>query len=206
VRRLHVSVPLVAAALAALFVSTVPSSSFPVPPMGLDPTQARQDAFSAPVCCYRNGYTPTPATVPPATTTTVLHSAPTSSTGPVATTASPRATVPRGATAGPVSKHLVAVASSGTGSSGTGCPASIVALIESVWGSAAPWAVRIAWRESRCQPNAYNRSGAEGLFQLLGHADLLAAVGCPGRWADASCNIRAAFLLYQESGTRPWAL
>jgi hypothetical protein len=87
-----------------------------------------------------------------------------------------------------------------------GCPASIVALIRSVWTRDADWAIRIAWRESRCQPGAHNgHSSAAGLFELLGHADMYRAVGCsPSQWAEASCNTRAAFLLYQGSGRGPW--
>ena len=63
-------------------------------------------------------------------------------------------------------------------------------------------------RESGCDPNALNRSsGAAGLFQLLGHGDLIAA--CPYLWRspfDAYCNAWAARQLYNGSGLAPWAL
>jgi hypothetical protein len=65
-------------------------------------------------------------------------------------------------------------------------------------------ATAIAWRESRCQPSAYNRSGASGLFQLLGHEDLVRAVCMNGDVFDAECNIQAAYMLYRSSGWGPW--
>ena len=83
---------------------------------------------------------------------------------------------------------------------GTGC--AYASLIRSIWQRDAEWAIGIAWRESRCIPTAYNPSGAEGLFQLLGHGDLMA--GCS--WSDPACNTRAAWRLYEGSGRRPWAL
>jgi hypothetical protein len=90
-----------------------------------------------------------------------------------------------------------------------GCPGPVVAAIDRSFGSAAPWAVSIAWRESRCQPGARNRSGASGIFQieLPLHADLFTAVGCsPRSWMDVSCNVAAAFRLYQLAGRSPWRL
>lgn len=65
-------------------------------------------------------------------------------------------------------------------------------------------------RESGCDPNAINRSsGALGLFQLLGHNDLISAA-CPFNyplpWNDPWCNSEAARLLYQQGGRAPWAL
>lgn len=77
-------------------------------------------------------------------------------------------------------------------------------LIHQVWERDADWAVRIAWRESRCTATSYNRSGATGVFQLLGHQDLLNAVCMNGDGFNAECNIRAAWLLYQSSGRSPW--
>ena len=70
------------------------------------------------------------------------------------------------------------------------------------------WALTIAYRESRCDPGARNRSGAVGLFQLVGHDDLLARV-CPSfppsvSGTDAHCNARAARLLYDMAGRSPW--
>jgi soluble lytic murein transglycosylase-like protein len=67
-------------------------------------------------------------------------------------------------------------------------------------------ALHIAWRESRCNPGARNRSGAVGLFQLLNHPDLFWAV-CPFDYqapVKAHCNAKAARLLYNSSGWAPW--
>lgn len=93
---------------------------------------------------------------------------------------------------------------------GTGrCVGAIESEIVRVFGSAAPWASSVAWRESNCIPTARNgASGSAGLFQLFRHDDLLAAV-CPGvspsvSWSNPDCNIRAAYALYQGSGTQPW--
>lgn len=82
--------------------------------------------------------------------------------------------------------------------------------IQQVFVFAAPWAESIAWRESNCEPGARNPSGSAGLFQLLGHDDLLLAA-CPDvppgqSWAVADCNIRAAKNLYDGSGVTPWRL
>ncbi len=59
-------------------------------------------------------------------------------------------------------------------------------------------------RESGCDPNAYNPSGAEGLFQLLGHQDLLNASCLYPAWWIPYCNAHAARLLYNSSGLAPW--
>lgn len=91
------------------------------------------------------------------------------------------------------------------------CPSgSVASEIDWVFGIAAPWAESIAWRESNCEPGARNPSGSAGVFQLLGHDDLLAAA-CPdvvpsASWAIADCNIRAAFALFDEEGIAPWRL
>lgn len=79
--------------------------------------------------------------------------------------------------------------------------------INRVFGDAAPWFQSIAWRESGCDPAAYNPSGASGVGQLLGHADLVAQA-CPTApdVFNADCNIRASFLLFKASGTAPWRL
>lgn len=68
------------------------------------------------------------------------------------------------------------------------------------------WALRIANRESHCNPGARNRSGAVGLFQLVNHNDLLWAA-CPydmQAGVKADCNARAARLLYNGSGRSAW--
>lgn len=89
------------------------------------------------------------------------------------------------------------------------CPAAVARIIQAAWGAEAGWAIPIAYRETRCEPWQSNPSGAKGLFELklpLHNSDFL-AVGCsPASWADASCNARAAFHLFQSQGTAPWRL
>jgi len=92
------------------------------------------------------------------------------------------------------------------------CPAGPVKdEIDAVFGPAGPWAESVAWRESNCQPGTRNgSSGSAGIFQLLGHQDLLRAA-CPTldpstSWADPDCNIRAAKYLYDAAGIAPWRL
>lgn len=90
-------------------------------------------------------------------------------------------------------------------------------LIESAFAGTGDerWAVDIAIRESRCDPCAFypGQSNcdampgtAAGLFQLLGHDDLLERVCLGGRfvWYDPWCNAWAARLLYDSSGRGPW--
>jgi hypothetical protein len=84
---------------------------------------------------------------------------------------------------------------------GVGSVCQYAALIRQIWQRDADWAIGIAMRESRCTATAYNRSGAEGVFQLLGHGDLMR--GCA--WQDPVCNITAAWHLYEGSGRRPWS-
>lgn len=89
------------------------------------------------------------------------------------------------------------------------CPAGPIKYeIESVFGEADPWAESIAWRESNCTEGAFNPSGSSGLFQLLGHQDLLRLV-CPTTDPalsvfDYGCNTLAAWNLYLEEGVAPW--
>jgi len=54
-------------------------------------------------------------------------------------------------------------------------------------------------RESSCDPNAYNRSGATGLMQLLGWH-------CDGGCRDPRGNLAEALVLWQSSGWCPWVL
>lgn len=87
------------------------------------------------------------------------------------------------------------------------CTGTVETEIQAVFGQATPWASSIAWRESRCTPTARNPSGSSGLFQLLLplHDDLFQAAGCqPSQWMVVACAVRAAYLLYEGSGTRPW--
>lgn len=86
----------------------------------------------------------------------------------------------------------------------SGCP--YAPLIREVWQTDAEWAITIARRESNCEPGARNPSGASGLFQLLGHSDLLIAACGSDAWADPTCNVKAAWLLYQGAGRAPWNL
>jgi soluble lytic murein transglycosylase-like protein len=68
------------------------------------------------------------------------------------------------------------------------------------------WALRIAYRESRCNPGARNPSGAVGLFQLVNHNDLLWAA-CPYVYDSGTrpdCNAKAARMLYNSAGRSPW--
>lgn len=108
----------------------------------------------------------------------------------------------------PVSRAQAVPAPSGAAPSGERCP--YAPLIRSIWQRDAEWAIGIAWRESNCQPTAMNASGSAGLFQLLGHADML-RYACPGQdpatsWAVPECNVRAAWHLYEGAGRAPWRL
>jgi hypothetical protein len=71
------------------------------------------------------------------------------------------------------------------------------------------WGRKIIHRESTNNPAAANpRSSARGCWQLLSslHADKYAKAGCHvSQWADAMCNTRAAYVLYQMAGTSPWS-
>lgn len=81
--------------------------------------------------------------------------------------------------------------------------------IDRHWPGDKAWAKRIVWRESRNTPTARNASGASGCFQMMLplHSRRFSAVGCsPAAWADPVCNVRAAWTLYAEAGTSPWAL
>ena len=72
----------------------------------------------------------------------------------------------------------------------------------------------IAWRESRCNPKAWNRhdpaSGSYGLWQINGSWTSLTAEICRTPWGDRTalwnpkCNVRVAVRLFQEDGFRPW--
>jgi soluble lytic murein transglycosylase-like protein len=60
-----------------------------------------------------------------------------------------------------------------------------------------PWDVgvaeRIVWCESRGNPNARNRSGAAGLFQILGGS------------LDPVANVTRAYEMYRARGWQPWS-
>lgn len=72
------------------------------------------------------------------------------------------------------------------------------------------WDVRrmagIMWRESNCQPNAYNRSGASGLLQVLAsHCRWLSSRVGPCDLFDPDYNIRAAAAIWREQGYGAWS-
>lgn len=99
----------------------------------------------------------------------------------------------------PTPVRAAGVAASGAPSAGC----AVADIIRSVWTRDAEWAIGIAMRESHCQAGARNPSGANGIFQLLGHHDLFPA-DCQDEF-NATCNIRAAWTLYQGSGRSPWS-
>ena len=85
------------------------------------------------------------------------------------------------------------------------------AAVDAYWPAAwQPWAHRIVQRESRGQAAAANRrSSARGCFQMLLRysSPFYRAVGCSNaQWSNATCNVRAALVMRQRHGTRPWAL
>lgn len=62
-----------------------------------------------------------------------------------------------------------------------------------------PTVDRVMWCESRCEPHAYNRSGASGLMQVLKthapDADLF----------DPSTNLAVALDVWRRQGWRAWS-
>lgn len=81
------------------------------------------------------------------------------------------------------------------------------------------WASRIVFRESRCNPNAFNRSGARGLMQIMPivladmrqrpwlWSDAIAALGGVPSLTDLfdpSVNAIVARNLYAIRGRQPW--
>lgn len=71
----------------------------------------------------------------------------------------------------------------------------VAQIIYDVFGQNGARAVRIAECESGLNPYARNRSGALGLFQLLGHGDMFAAHGwnVETDWSDPYKNAMVAF-------------
>lgn len=88
-------------------------------------------------------------------------------------------------------------------------PAGCVEGMRAVWPENLwSWAERIMWRESNHVPTARNASGASGCFQMMLplHAGRFRAVGCsPADWTNGWCNAAAAYNLYREAGSSPWA-
>jgi hypothetical protein len=77
------------------------------------------------------------------------------------------------------------------------------------------WMVSVAWRESRCRPEAVNldRSTADesyGLFQintlgrLIEEARRRCGIDRPDELLDADTNVACAATLYDAYGYRPW--
>lgn len=95
------------------------------------------------------------------------------------------------------------------------CPQPIVDLIHKHFDEfgvgVADWFVGIVWRESNCQPDAWNRaSGCYGLTQqaLPVHSGRYTVRGWDWKtsWMDADKNLTIAADLYREQGARPWRL
>lgn len=96
-------------------------------------------------------------------------------------------------------------------------------ILNAGWNQAPGWVQSrvlnvIVPRESGCDPCAFypshsdcsvwNPSTAKGLFELLGHDDLILAA-CPNPWGivawhDPTCNARAAWFLSGGGNLAPW--
>jgi len=69
------------------------------------------------------------------------------------------------------------------------------------------WAVQIAYRESRCQPDARSSTNCLGTFQVCSplHDQIYRDLGLdPANWSDAETNIKVAAELYRRAGKQPW--
>jgi len=65
---------------------------------------------------------------------------------------------------------------------------------------------RIMFRESRCQPGAYNRSGASGLLQIMkSHCGWLAPQVGPCNLFNPTYNVRAGAALFRAQGYGAWS-
>lgn len=87
---------------------------------------------------------------------------------------------------------------------------SVEEIIRAVWpDDLEDWAVRIAYRESRFQPDAHN-SCCHGIFQIhfRAHQSWLDDYGVhqPSDLYDPSVNATVALALYQQTGPGPWNL
>lgn len=104
-----------------------------------------------------------------------------------------------------------AVPASAAGAAPVGYTGGCHAAVDAYWpANLRPWAHRIVHRESRGMPAAANRrSSARGCFQMLLRysAPFYRAVGCSNaQWANPVCNVRAAYVMYQKAGARPWRM
>lgn len=112
-------------------------------------------------------------------------------------------------TAQAVARRTAPRVSSGGTLKGNCSDPTIVGIITSTFGDQADHAMSIISKESGCTDTAMNGqgSGAAGLWQLLGHQDILDDVcpGVPDNWANAWCNTQAAWQL-SSGGTNwhPW--
>jgi hypothetical protein len=68
-----------------------------------------------------------------------------------------------------------------------------------------PTVARIMYRESRCMPGAYNRSGATGLMQIM-PMWARSCGGTPSSLFDAAFNLRCAVHILRVQGWGAWAL
>ena len=83
--------------------------------------------------------------------------------------------------------------------------------IRSLWpADAADRMIRVAWRESRCRPDAVSPTGCLGLLQICWplHRRLVAEV-CGGAGArellfSPGCNLRVGRALWGRAGWAPW--
>lgn len=87
-------------------------------------------------------------------------------------------------------------------------PGSVEQMILDVFGDAGPQALRVANCESHYNPDAYNPSGASGVFQIMmpTHAWRFVEHGwTAGDVFDAYRNIVVAYDIWLDSGWRPWS-
>ena len=89
------------------------------------------------------------------------------------------------------------------------CPAVIESAQRVGWPDGLlPWADRIAWRESRCRPDAWSRTGDAGAMQInhrwIGWGLCRAGIACRVEdLFDLDTNMRAAAHVHAVQG--PWA-
>lgn len=130
------------------------------------------------------GEPPTPAAAPPVTTTTTTAPPPPPAPEPVAAPAPAPPPPPPSA------------------------PGTIEEIIERHFGAAAEQAKRVAYCESKMDPNAVSRTNDHGLFQInhVHRGQFEAVTGHP--WSEIynpELNTMYAKWLYDQDGWRPWS-